>query len=447
MSDSGGGAGAPSTAPVAAAPTPALNSSAPSTSSASAFESAPSASSSSSLRPDLITSAISFLSDPKVQASSLSQRVAFLESKGLSSLEIDEAMRQVTGLVPTNQAAVQPYYQPQPQQQQQQYYASQAPPPPPRPYYGSPAYANNMAAARAAAAQKQGLDWRDWFIMTVVTGTVGYGIISLAKRYLFPHLQPPNATALEADLQRLNAKYDEVEAALASIDEETQAIRNGVDEQRADVERSVAAIDKALEQLQEGERRRDEDMKAVKREVDRMKDELPGLFTKTKEAQSASLQDLQSELKSLKALLVSRNGPAAQPPPSPSAIPVPTNGAPARSYSPAPPTNGYPHAGAAAAPAAPASPSVSSHTGGPPLFSSKPSIPAWQLAGGSGSTGAAAASASSGNSGSSAPTASATPINANTTSDGSTASAGSSSATSHFAADGLAKSSTSESSE
>ncbi|CAD6886204.1 unnamed protein product [Tilletia laevis] len=419
-----------------AAPTPALYS----TPDAAAAP-AP-ASSSTSLRPDLVSSAISFLSDPKVQASSLSQRVSFLEAKGLSPLEIDEAMRQVGGGSSSSGAGqLQAYSGP----------SSQVP----APYYGAPPanYPQRpmypYQAANAAAAQKQGLDWRDWFIMTVVTGTVGYGIISLAKRYLFPHLQPPNATALEADLERLNAKYDEVAATLASIDEETQAIRAGVDEQRADVERSVEAIDKALEQLQEGEKRREDDMKAVKREVDRMKEELPNLFAKTKEAQSASLQDLQSELKSLKALLVSRGtaAPPQQQQQQPSSSTTPSiNNTPS---TPTAPTATNP---------APASPSLA----GPPFFSARPSIPAWQLAGGSGSLSSPVNTASrSLSSSTTVPTSTTTATTANTNTNtadaatsgsasGSGSGSGSSKSNSTVTsgdADTLTKSSTSESSE
>lgn len=83
---------------------------------------------SASERQELVRNAVSFLSDPKVslrshyvhtcstsicarqtQASPLTQRVQFLEAKGLTGAEIEEAMR----LAPTNQsgprAPVQPY--------------------------------------------------------------------------------------------------------------------------------------------------------------------------------------------------------------------------------------------------------------------------------------------------------------------------------------------------
>lgn len=116
------------------------------------------------IRPDMVTSAVSFLVDPKVQTSTLSQRVQFLESKGLNPEEIDEAMRQsgtstssVASAAPGPSRAV---------HQQQPMYAPQG--------YQQPYYPQQMA-------QQQGRDWRDWFIMAVVSGTIGYGVISFAK--------------------------------------------------------------------------------------------------------------------------------------------------------------------------------------------------------------------------------------------------------------------------
>lgn len=116
-------------------------------------------------RQEMITSAISFLQDPKVASSSVAQRIAFLESKGLSSGEIDEALRRSGVVGGGNGPPQQQYHQGQAQQyygtQQQQQSGYYYPPPPPN--------------------QSQGRDWRDWFIMAVVSGTIGYGVIALAR--------------------------------------------------------------------------------------------------------------------------------------------------------------------------------------------------------------------------------------------------------------------------
>lgn len=112
------------------------------------------------MREDLIKSAVSFLSDPKVQSAPLAKKVSFLESKGMNSEEIEEAMSRVSGKAPSTpaaQTAVTAYPSQQPGA-----VVADAPPIPPRPKY----------------------DWRDIFIGAVLAGGVGYGIWVLAKVHI-----------------------------------------------------------------------------------------------------------------------------------------------------------------------------------------------------------------------------------------------------------------------
>ena len=53
---------------------------------------------SSDVRQTLVQTAVRFLQDEKVRASSLAKRIAFLESKGLTTAEIEEAMRRAKEL-------------------------------------------------------------------------------------------------------------------------------------------------------------------------------------------------------------------------------------------------------------------------------------------------------------------------------------------------------------
>lgn len=193
-------------------------------------------------------------------------------------------------------------------------------------------------------------DWRDWFIMAVVSGSIGYGLISLARKYLMPHLQAPNQTILEEDRDALTAKYDEVAQQLAALDQETKAVKQGIEEQRENIERSIKDVEETVKSLRENDKRHGDDMDTIKSEVDGMKESMARMFEKSKEAQASNLTDLQNELKSLKSLLVSRGG-----------LPASSSGSGLanRPYSP------YGNEQSA------------SGSGTPPA---RPSIPAWQLA-------------------------------------------------------------------
>lgn len=68
-----------------------------------------------------ISAAIKFLSDPKVQSAPLAKRIAFLESKGLSQSEIQEALAKVNGNAPTAEIHNIPIVNAHPQQIAQPY--------------------------------------------------------------------------------------------------------------------------------------------------------------------------------------------------------------------------------------------------------------------------------------------------------------------------------------
>ncbi|SPO25091.1 related to PEX14 - peroxisomal protein involved in protein import - peroxin [Ustilago trichophora] len=311
------------------------------------------------IRQDMVTSAVSFLSDPKVQSSSMSQRVSFLESKGLRPSEIDEAIRQAgqsQGGGPSGYAS----------------YAAG----PPAPYYAAGAPYGGYPGA--AQAQQQGRDWRDWFIMAVVSGTIGYGVISLAKKYLLPHLQPPNANVLEADLDSLTAKYDEVASQLQALDAQTLAVKQGLDEQKAEVEKSIKEVEECVQSVRENEKRRDGELDRIRDDVEGIRKELGSLFEKSKQAQTNSLSELQSELKSLKSLLVSRGTVGGQ-----------SGGMQGAPVPPRPYGVGY---GAGSY----GSPTIGTPTGdASPPHVPKPTIPAWQLAGAGSTTSGTATPVSS----------------------------------------------------
>ncbi|KAF8912725.1 hypothetical protein CPB84DRAFT_1759340 [Gymnopilus junonius] len=236
-------------------------------------------------RQELLNNAIAFLNDPKSQASPVAQRIQFLEAKGLNSAEIDLALRQAA-LRNTSVSAPAPY---------------------------AAAYGHNPYLHPA-----QRWDWRDYFITGIVSGVVTYGAVALFKKYLLPHLQPPTATAYEEDRDALNAQFDAAEALLKEIQNETSAVRAAVEEQKE-------KIDQTTEDMREGETKTRDEMREIREEVSNIREMLPKMIEKNKESQNQSLTELQQEVKSLKALLLSRgpNVPSSSP-----ATPLPLLGRP-----------------------------------------------------------------------------------------------------------------------
>ncbi|KAK4703853.1 peroxin-14, partial [Phenoliferia sp. Uapishka_3] len=166
-------------------------------------------SSSPSSRSALLASAVSFLRDPTTASSPLAQRIAFLESKGLSPQEIEHAMATASS------SSVQPYQQT----------------PYPRRRFG-----------QGGGIDEFDRDWRDWFIMAVVGGGLGWVAVKLAQ-----HLQTS-----------------------------TDSLTSSLEEQRTVVEADLVEVRKAVAEMREGEKKREEWAAGVGHQVDEVLKSLPG---------------------------------------------------------------------------------------------------------------------------------------------------------------------------
>ncbi|KAJ7070961.1 peroxisomal membrane anchor protein conserved region-domain-containing protein [Mycena amicta] len=224
-------------------------------------------------RSELVRNAVVFLNDPNTQASPFAQRIQFLEAKGLTPAEIDLAVRQ---------AAQTPSYGPYPL-------------PPPAHQW----------------------DWRDYFIAAVVSGTITYGAVALFKKYLLPHLQPPTSTAYEEDRDALTAQFDAAEALLKEIQAESAAVRVAVEAQKERIDETTKNVDAMVQEIRDGDAKTRDEMREIRDEINSIREMLPKMMERNKESQSQSLAELQHELKSLKALLLSRGPNSSSLPASP----------------------------------------------------------------------------------------------------------------------------------
>ncbi|KAF9499721.1 hypothetical protein BDN71DRAFT_1486818 [Pleurotus eryngii] len=238
-----------------------------------------------SSREELVRNAVAFLVDPKSQASPLAQRIQFLEAKGLTPSEIDIAVRQAS----LNSSGSQPTA-------------------------GLPVYGPNYG--HALVPPRPVWDWRDYFITAVVSGTIMYGASALFKKYLLPHLQPPSSTAYEEDRDAMTAQFDAAEQLLKEIQTETSAIRTAVEKQQEDIDKTTQEVNAVVKEMREGEVKTRDEMREVRDEMNTIREMLPKMIDKNRETQTQSLAELQQELKSLKALLLSR-GPGISIPTTP----------------------------------------------------------------------------------------------------------------------------------
>jgi peroxin-14 len=98
---------------------------------------------------------------------------------------------------------------------------------------------------------------------------------SIEQKYLFPHLQPPSATAYEQDRDALTAQFEAAESLLKEIQTDTAAVRQAVEEQREKVDKATEDVQAAVTEMREGEGKTRDEMREIRDELNNVREMLP----------------------------------------------------------------------------------------------------------------------------------------------------------------------------
>ena len=146
--------------------------------------------------------------------------------------------------------------------------------------------------------------------MATVSGGVGYGLYYLTKRYVYPLIAPPTPPQLEADKASIDDKFSQAFDILDTLKDDTAALKNAEEERKARVDAALAEVESVVQDLKNAGKRREDESKRVGDEVRGLRDLIPKALEGQKESQKKALEDLQTELKSLKQLVMNRTAPA-----------------------------------------------------------------------------------------------------------------------------------------
>ncbi|KAI9469500.1 peroxisomal membrane protein pex14 [Coemansia sp. RSA 989] len=291
------------------------------------------------LREDIIESAVRFLQDPKVQTSTLAKKISFLETKGLTNAEIEDALARAKG-------------------EAQQ------------PTHGNTAVAANSTGAgagygyaqqmRPPAPPRPPLDWKDYFIAAVVAGGLGYGLFMLAKKYISPLLMVRDDNErLEEEKKLLLEQNEMTRKQLEALNESTTRVLEALTQQSQKTGEAVESMASAMDEIVTNGSSQRALSNRLLVAVEDLQREIAS--SKSTGGGEGTIADVQSDIRSLRSLLLSRRVPAHGA--SPAARPS------------------TPSAAAAATAAADGDAPAEAGSDSPPSAASTatPTIPAWQL--------------------------------------------------------------------
>lgn len=246
-------------------------------------------------REELVNSAVTFLQDPSTANAPLEKRIQFLQSKNLTQQEIDLALARASD--DKQPAAQNATYYPPPQQQQNLYRRS-----PPR--YGY----NPYVEWQPAPPELPKRDWRDWFIMATVVGGAGFGLYTLANRYIKPLIAPPTQPQLEQDKAAIDEQFSRAFALLDTLSNDTEALKQAEEARTLRLDTALAEVEGVVAELKSASRRREDESRRISDEVRGLKEGIPKAIESVREGSEKRLKDLGKELGSLKLLMGNRFG-------------------------------------------------------------------------------------------------------------------------------------------
>lgn len=212
-----------------------------------------------------IDSAIQFLSDPQVATQPLSQKLSFLESKGLSPAEIQQI------LALTNNDSI-----------QQPHIHQQLPPmPPPR-------------------ALPASYDWKDYLIMSTTTLGFLFGAYHVVSNHILPSILPPSKTKLDEDKEAMDREFERVESILNKLETDQREFIDNQNEKSKAIDDTLIQLSSLINDTTERNLRNDETLKYLKLEIESIKTTLLKNLESQKDTISNELQSLSKVTRNIK---------------------------------------------------------------------------------------------------------------------------------------------------
>ncbi|KAI8894898.1 peroxisomal membrane anchor protein conserved region-domain-containing protein [Globomyces pollinis-pini] len=213
------------------------------------------------MRREIIDSAVKFLQDPKVQQAPLDKRLAFLQSKGLTQEEIDQAVKESntnsanssavsgTGNTVANTSAAQPAYAP-------------AIPP--------------MVPAKVSTPTT----WKDVSLALVGMAGVGYALKYAWVKLVMPYLDFPDAKTVRNDTNLIQSSLENNSSTISLVKNQTTDLMAAMESHANGVSNTLDEINTLLSSLKASDAKKNDDIVSIQAELDELKSTFPKVIFK-----------------------------------------------------------------------------------------------------------------------------------------------------------------------
>ncbi|KAM3160884.1 Peroxin-14 [Lachancea thermotolerans] len=226
-------------------------------------------------RKGLYESAIAFLNDPNVSDAPLTKKIEFLQSKGLTREEIDQAIKEAKSGPSPNSA--EPKDAAVDQSRHADYVYEAIPPPLPK------------------------RDWKDYFVMATASAGLCYGVYQLAKLYVIPNILPDSKSKLEQDKEQIMQQFDKMEQLLSTVEQDHSSQMKKEEQKFKELDEVVVELQTALEGNVRTREKLEDDVRILRLEIEGLQKNLNSFILENTD--SPAIRKLNDEILSLKNLM------------------------------------------------------------------------------------------------------------------------------------------------
>ena len=241
-------------------------------------------------RKKLYDSAVSFLNDSSVSDAPLAMKIKFLEKKGLTQDEIEQAIKDASG-VKNNQA----------QETENIAGVKQGPSSDNNDNQGIPERRSYNYSYQALPPVVPQRDWKDYFIMATATAGIVYGLFEVTKRYIAQNILPESSTKLEQDKEEIQTHFSKVDKLLESIEQEQNDFREKETKKLEELDDTIRELQDTLEKTTQTRDTMENDFKLLKLELNNLQNAVDKFVSGNNI--TSELNSMNNEIISLKNLI------------------------------------------------------------------------------------------------------------------------------------------------
>lgn len=134
-------------------------------------------------------------------------------------------------------------------------------------------------------------------------------MLNCLQRYISPLIAPPTPPQLEQDKQAIDESFEKAFSLLDQLAKDTEALKVSEQARTERLDTALTEVESVINELKSSSRRREEESRRMSDEVRGLKDLIPKAMEAQKETTDTRLQELNTELKSLKKLMGQRMNP------------------------------------------------------------------------------------------------------------------------------------------